>query len=87
MDKEIEETIKKQLDSSIIGKEDEEDLRVILTWLKHGRKAADNVNKETVKKLIENGFADEEFMLTNPDDMDTWLMVALLGAKGLMKQG
>ena len=87
MDKEIEETIKKQLDSSIIGKEDEEDLRVILTWLKNGRAAAEEINKETVKKLIENGFADEEYMLADPENMDTWLMLAISGAKGYIQQG
>ena len=87
MSSEIEKTIKQMLDDNMIGKEDEEDCRVILTWLKNGRAAADEINKETVKKLIENGFADEEYMLADPENMDTWLMLAISGAKGYIQQG
>ena len=87
MSSEIEKTIKQMLDENMIGKEDEEDCKVILTWLKKGRTAAEEINKETVKKLIENGFADEEYMLADPENMDTWLMLAISGAKGYIQQG
>lgn len=84
-----EETVDEMLRLELIGEDDIEPAKVIMTWMYEGSEEAEKVNKEMCDNLRENGFAKDDKLLADlktDESFVMWFSLAIAGIHGYIEQ-